>query len=148
MTRIDLSEVTLRVLFPLVADELARARHEIERQQGMRQHCHDQIQRLVDANTQLIKERDEARAAVPMHATASAYHGELMLIAQDLGVEGIGEIRDAIALRDIQTQRVIETWRPYRAQAHVKDIGAFYALADALDALAQIQPQQREEQVS
>lgn len=58
------------------------------------------------------------------------------------------ELRSAQERAD-HAQRVIDAWRAYRAQAHVKGIESFYTLADALDALAQIKPQVAgEEQVS
>jgi hypothetical protein len=94
---IELPERILGSLIVLVTDELERAKHEVNRQKGMRQNGFDQIKELIDENTQLIRERDEARRS------SEEYRIELMCAVELLDCGGIDEIRDAI--RDLQSER-------------------------------------------
>lgn len=96
-----LTDLEIATIMRLALAEVERLKNETDQLRGDLIRAQAQIRYLIDENTQLLQDRDKARAAVRDHSEATAhigsvYQSELEAIAEDLGVEGIGAIREAI----------------------------------------------------
>lgn len=122
-----LTQAEIGTILRLALAEVERLRSDIEVQRRSLKNTTDQIMRLADENILHLQERDEEREQrnnLERHISndvAGAYQSELDSIAEQLGVEGIAEIRDAITAlqeRDRKSDYVIREINTYREQAH------------------------------
>ncbi len=132
----ELPDRILGSLLMLATDELERARHQIARLESIRGNTHNQVLALADENVQLIEERntlrlerDRAQAAADgweQHAREtqdilSVYQGEIELIIEAVGAEGMADIREKIAAlqeHDQKNNHAMEQIDSYRKEAH------------------------------